>query len=167
MTPNGYRIGVLSDTHGYLPPEVFRVFDGVDLVLHAGDVGREDILTELEALAPVEIVPGNVDGFPLATRPRIRQFETPLGRIILTHGHLDAAPARHPERLLARFRDDGPAVIIYGHTHIASLREVDGIYLFNPGAAGRSQVGGRKPSVGLIARNEADDALHFEHVELQ
>jgi len=53
------RLGIISDTHGKLPPEVFEVFEAVDHIFHAGDVGSENILTDLEALAPVTAVYGN------------------------------------------------------------------------------------------------------------
>jgi len=59
------RLGIISDTHGKLRPEVFDLFSGVDHILHAGDVGSADILTELEVLAPVTAVYGNVDDFDL------------------------------------------------------------------------------------------------------
>ena len=57
------RVGLISDTHGLLRPEVFRVFEGVDRILHAGDVGRADILIELEEIAPFEAVFCNTDGW--------------------------------------------------------------------------------------------------------
>ena len=59
------RLGLIADTHGWLRPEVFEVFRDVDLILHAGDVGPPDLLTELQAVAPVTAVWGNTDGFEL------------------------------------------------------------------------------------------------------
>ena len=62
------RLGVIADTHGLLRPEVFEVFAGVDHILHAGDIGPLDILTELEAIAPVTAVFGNTDGFDVRAK---------------------------------------------------------------------------------------------------
>jgi putative phosphoesterase len=62
------RLGLIADTHGLLRPEVFHVFQGVDRILHAGDVGDADVLAELEVLAPVTAVWGNTDGFALRER---------------------------------------------------------------------------------------------------
>ena len=59
------RLGIISDTHGLLRPEVFEVFKGVDRILHAGDIGAADLLAELESVAPVTAVWGNTDGFDL------------------------------------------------------------------------------------------------------
>ncbi len=59
------RLGVISDTHGLLRVEVLEVFEGVDHILHGGDVGKWDVMVELQALAPVTAVYGNVDGFEI------------------------------------------------------------------------------------------------------
>ena len=70
------RIGVISDTHGLLRPEVFEVFDRVDYILHAGDVGPESILDELATIAPVTAVYGNTDGWALRRRlPQVARIE--------------------------------------------------------------------------------------------
>lgn len=164
MSQSSYRIGIISDTHGYLNPHVFELFEGVDLILHAGDVGHDDILTELEVLAPVQAVSGNVDGHPYGiARPLQRTLETPAGRIALTHGHLPQAPAGDDARMLAHFADFAPAIIIHGHTHIRRLESCDGVTFFNPGAAGRV----RSPhpaSVGMLSVVEGQP--HFEYLEL-
>ena len=161
-----YRLGVISDTHGYLNPRVFELFAHVNLILHAGDIGNDDILIELESIAPVKAVSGNVDGPPLARqRPLSRELETPVGRIALTHGHHPAMSAYDPADLVAHFDAFHPDIVIHGHTHVPLLCKVSGVTVFNPGAAGRSQVGGRIASVGLItARNGESPVL--EHIEL-
>jgi putative phosphoesterase len=92
------RLGIISDTHGLLRPEVFDVFQGVDHILHAGDIGTLDILTALEAIAPVSAVWGNTDGFELRAKvperleTRIEGFD-----FLVIHGHQLGAPT--PEGL--------------------------------------------------------------------
>ena len=145
-----FRIGVISDTHGLLKPEVFDIFEGVDLIIHAGDVGNDDLLTELEALAPVEAVSGNVDGFALPNRRSLSlRLETSAGRIAVTHGHLDEAPSTDLDRMKAYFDDFAPDIIVYGHSHIAKPEKLAGVRFFNPGAAGAARFG-RPPTVGII-----------------
>ena len=125
-------IGVISDTHGHLDPRVFSVFDGVDHILHAGDIGTEKVIVELEAIAPVTAVRGNIDRDELArTYPDQRVVQLGGKKILLTH-----KPARPTE---------GCDVVIFSHTHEAFLDRVGDLLRFNPGSAGK------KPrSVGLL-----------------
>jgi len=160
-----FRIGVISDTHGWLHPRVPEVFAGVDLIVHGGDVGGDEILDRLEAIAPVHAVSGNVDGRPTERRPERRQIETPIGRIAVTHGHLTAAPSTDRPRLVAAFASFSPRVVIYGHSHIPKREWIDGVHVFNPGAAGRARFR-QKPCLGLISGDPAagDQArLSLEH----
>lgn len=165
--PKPYRIGVISDTHGFLPAAALERFDGVDLILHAGDIGNEHVLIELEAVAPLKAVSGNVDGPPQAgRRPLIQKIETPLGRIALLHGHMREAPARDCPAMVAFFKDFEPDIIIFGHTHIPFMGEIDGVTLFNPGSAGRVGIG-RPPSIGLISGNRDSGSLVIRHISLE
>ena len=137
-------VGLISDTHGLLRPEVFDVFHGVDVILHAGDVGGREILTQLRAIAPVHAVYGNTDrpGEPgLAGSVDIRLEGL---SVHVSHGHELGTPT--PARLVAAYTAD---VIIYGHTHKALIERVEGALVVNPGAAGprRFDV---KPSVALL-----------------
>jgi putative phosphoesterase len=128
------RIGVISDTHGLLRPEVFEVFDAVDHILHGGDVGRPDILDELETIAPVTAVYGNVDGWDLRSRlPEVATVELDGFTIVVTHGHQLGSPT--PEKLQAEF--PAAEIIVYGHTHRPLLTLVDVVVtVMNPGGAG-------------------------------
>lgn len=160
-----YRIGVISDTHGYLHPEVFDLFKGVDLILHGGDVGDDDLLIELEAIAPLYAISGNVD-FPANAkrRPLTQSLETPAGRIAMTHGHLAAAPSTDLGRMVASFCDFNPEIVIYGHSHVPKLDRIDGVWVFNPGSAGHPRFG-KPATVGFITR-KGDQAPTFEHKTL-
>lgn len=141
------RLGVISDTHGKLRPEVFAVFAEVDHILHAGDVGPEELLVELEAVAPVTAVYGNTDGFPLRSRlPKVARVELDGFDIVVTHGDQFGSPT--PGRLVREF--PGAEIIVYGHTHDARLELVDKtVTVMNPGAAGPARFG-VPPSVGIM-----------------
>ncbi len=141
------RVGVIADTHGLLRPEVFEVFKQVDHILHGGDVGKPEILTELEALAPVTAVYGNVDGFDLRARlPQVAELELDGFAIVVTHGDQLGHPT--PVALHAAFPK--AEIIVYGHTHKPLLELVDRtVTVMNPGGAGRPRFG-LAPSVGVM-----------------
>jgi len=128
------RLGIIADTHGLLRPEVFDAFQDVDHILHAGDIGSLDLLTELEALAPVMAVWGNTDDFSLRSRlPEIAEFELDGFAFLLLHGHQFGSPT--PEAVNAAYPD--AEVIVYGHTHRPLLTIVDQVVtVMNPGGAG-------------------------------
>jgi len=128
------RLGIIADTHGLLRPEVFDAFSEVDRILHAGDIGPPELLTELEAIAPVTAVWGNTDGFDIRRRvPEIVETEILGFRFVLLHGHQVGSPT--PERLNEAYPD--AEIIIYGHTHRPLLTTVDQIVtVMNPGGAG-------------------------------
>jgi uncharacterized protein len=129
------RIGVLSDTHGQLDSRVLELFQGVDAILHAGDVGGPEILEELSALAPVKAVVGNTDGFPLSgTLKAVEFLEVEEERIVLTHqiGSPDS-----PSRELRQIRESfAPSLIVFGHTHSPWDKTLNGVRYVTPGAAG-------------------------------
>jgi putative phosphoesterase len=141
------RIGVISDTHGLLRPEVFTAFEEVEYILHSGDVGHRDILTELEAIAPVTAVYGNTDGADLRARlPRVATLELDGFHIVVTHGDQLGTPT--PEKLQVAFPD--AEIIVFGHTHRPLLRAVDLVVtVMNPGGAGLRRFR-LPPSVGIL-----------------
>jgi putative phosphoesterase len=141
------RIGVIADTHGLLRDAVFEVFAEVDRILHAGDVGRPDLLTELEALAPVTAVFGNTDGWEIRRRcPQVARLELDGLIVAVTHGDQLGAP--NPAALHRAFPDAD--VIVYGHTHRPLLELVDRtVTVMNPGAAGPRRFD-IIPSVGIM-----------------
>lgn len=138
-------VGLISDTHGLLRPEVARAFAGVTAILHAGDVGGPAILRGLSAIAPVEAVWGNVDDphDPMLARAR----EVTIGGVTIhvSHGHEVGRPT--PDLLLARYPAD---VVVFGHTHRAcAVRAASGRLAVNPGAAGPGRFD-LKPSVARL-----------------
>ena len=141
------RIGVISDTHGLLRPEVFEVFSGVDLIMHAGDIGPIELLDDLRAIAPVRAVWGNTDGFEVRHAvPEIIDEVIEGLSFIVVHGHQLGSPT--PETLTNRWPE--ALVVIYGHTHRPLLTLVDSVVtVMNPGGAGRRRFD-LPPSVGIL-----------------
>ena len=127
-----HLIGLISDTHGVGRASVHVALQGVELILHAGDVGGDEILDALSLIAPVMAVRGNTDS---PGDPRLSEsIERTIGgvRIHVSHGHEIGPPT--PAKLLERYSAD---VIVYGHTHKQLVtRAPDGRLVVNPGAAG-------------------------------
>jgi putative phosphoesterase len=127
-------LGVISDTHGLLRPDVPSLLAGVDLIVHAGDVGTLAVLDALRQIAPTVAVRGNVDSEPWCTAlPEtevVRVGEaSEAGTIELYVLHDIAQLKFDPKRA-------GYRAVIYGHSHRASIEERDGVLYLNPGAAG-------------------------------
>lgn len=137
-------VGLVSDTHGLVRPELFTALAGVDLILHAGDVGGQAVLAELAVIAPLHAVYGNTDapGEP-GLSPQIRLRLEDL-TIHVSHGHELGRPT--PERLLARYDAD---VIVFGHTHRPLIERAGRRLVVNPGAAGPRRFD-LKPSVARM-----------------
>jgi uncharacterized protein len=145
-------IGLISDTHSLVRPEVFDALKDVELILHAGDVGGRNVLDELGAIAPVRAVFGNTDipGDPHLDAA-IDLFVDGVS-IHVSHGHELGTPT--PARLLERYTAD---VIVYGHTHRALSERAGSRLVINPGAAGPRRFN-VKPSVArmTIAASKSD-----------
>jgi putative phosphoesterase len=153
------RIGLVSDLHGQLPSPVFDLLAGVDRILCAGDVERAELLTDLEAIAPVSAVWGNVDGPEVRAASREELSLRLEGiRFAVAHGH---RVAPRFELLLARFPDAD--VVVHGHSHVPASRVLGGRRLVNPGSA-RLPRGGWPPSVALAEIGR--DGLRVVHLAL-
>lgn len=140
------KIGLISDTHGLLRPEVFDHFQGVAHIVHAGDIGPYELVVELETIAPVVAVFGNTDGFDVRQRlPAMAQLEVDGRRIVVTHGHELGAPT--PARLVGAYPHAD--IIVYGHTHRALVEHVGRTLVINPGGAGAPRFSLR-PSIALL-----------------
>lgn len=121
-------IGVISDTHGLLRPEAVEALRGSEAIIHAGDVGREEMLRELEKIAPVTVVRGNIDTSSWARKlPASNILEIAGTTIYVLHNidELDLDPAG------ARF-----SAVIFGHSHRPLIETRNGVLFFNPGSAG-------------------------------
>ena len=124
-------IGLISDTHGLVRLDVHAALAGVEAILHAGDVGGDDVLAELALIAPVRAVFGNTD--PTDAPGLTASFVHAVGgvRVHVSHGHELGSPT--PAALLAAYPHD---VIVYGHTHRQMVTRAGGRLVVNPGAAG-------------------------------
>jgi uncharacterized protein len=132
------RVGIISDTHDLLRPEVFTHFAGVEHILHAGDIGDAGLLVELEAIAPVTAVWGNTDGMELRARlPEIARVRLAGVDVVVLHGQQLGSPT--PERVVAGHPDAG--LVVFGHSHKPVVRQVGGTWAVNPGSAGPIRFG--------------------------
>ncbi len=134
------RVGVISDTHGILEPEVLGIFRGVDLILHGGDIGTPDVLRDLEGVAPVKAVLGNVDDPQAVGRHPGRRVERVDGLPILVTHEIGSPDRLLPQvdRAIARER---PRVVVFGHSHRVYNAEHGGVLFLNPGGAGPRRFG--------------------------
>jgi putative phosphoesterase len=130
-TPDRHTIGLISDTHGLVRPQVHSALAGVELILHAGDVGGDEILTELAIIAPVQAVYGNTDTIGDPSLTQSLALEIGGLRIHVSHGSELGSPT--PAKLLAAYDAD---VIVYGHTHQQLVTRSGNRLVVNPGAAG-------------------------------
>ena len=124
-------VGIISDTHGLVRPDVHTALAGVEIILHAGDVGGDDILDELALIAPVRAVYGNTDA---PGQPRLSgALDLTVGGVSIhvSHGHEVGSPA--PAKLLERY---GADVVVFGHTHRPLIARAGDRLALNPGAAG-------------------------------
>lgn len=146
------RIGVVSDTHGFLDDGVREVLRGVTAIVHAGDVGSIDVLSELETIAPVHAVRGNTDapGPPLFLRDSM--MRTFAGTLWLV--------AHRPQDVVALARSAGADVVVAGHTHRPLIQREHGWLFVNPGSASRPR-GPEGPTVAIVEISEAGVAARI------
>ena len=147
------KIGVISDTHGFLDPQIKRIFTGVDHILHAGDVGDAFITFELEQIAPVTVVLGNTD---LGLTFKETEVVALAEKKFLVH-HIVNPRALH-DKLQARLARERPDAVIFGHTHKKFAETVNGVFFFNPGYAGKPKFGTERSVAFLHA-----DGNGFRH----
>jgi putative phosphoesterase len=136
-------VGLISDTHGLVRPGIYAALDGVELILHAGDVGDAGVLTEIRAIAPVYAVYGNTDA-PGTGLPAAVDLDLAGLSVHMSHGHELGSPA--PASLLARYNAD---VLVFGHTHKPLVERAGRRLVVNPGAAGPRRFN-LKPSVARM-----------------
>ena len=149
------RIGVISDTHGYLDPVVPELFAGVDHIIHAGDIIDADTLAELEKIAPVTA----------AKLPREVAGEAAGVTFVVGHKR---------KRLLKRLdqgKIDGysaasrPDLVVYGHDHVPALEWLDGCLILDPGTASSPHEEDDDPTVAIVEAGEAGLSVQFFMLE--
>ncbi|MEJ0089544.1 MAG: metallophosphoesterase family protein [Limisphaerales bacterium] len=138
------KIGVISDTHGFLDPQIIKLFAGVGHILHAGDIGDSFIPFELEQIAPVTVVVGNND--PDLSYKETEVVELASRKFLVHHIVRPDAPA---EKLQARIKREQPDVVVFGHTHKRFSETLGGILFLNPGYSGKPKFGTER-SVAIL-----------------
>lgn len=132
------RIGLLSDTHGFLDQEVFTYFKECDEIWHAGDFGNITLVDALAAFKPLKGVYGNIDGTEIrATYPEVAAFYCEELKVVMTH--IGGYPGRYAPRVRPLLAKETPGLFISGHSHILKViyDKKLGLLHINPGAAGR------------------------------
>ena len=151
-----HLIGVISDTHGLMRPQAVKALQGVELIVHAGDLGGPEVLARLTAIAPVQAVRGNTDkGDWARPLPRNRVVAVDGVQLYVLHNlhELDLNPGAA-----------GLAAVIYGHSHRPSLERQDGVLYLNPGAAGPRRF---SLPVTLALLRVAGNSLKVEFIKLK
>lgn len=134
-----FRIGVLSDTHGFFDPRIADYFKECDEIWHAGDVGEYDVILKLNYIAPVVAVYGNIDGGPIRSRYPGHQRQMREG-LDIWMTHIGGYPGNYDPRVKPAIFDNPPGLFISGHSHILKVipDKKLGFLHINPGAAGRN-----------------------------
>ncbi len=158
------KIGLISDTHGKLPEDVFNVFKKVDLILHAGDIGNFNILKRLKELAPVYAVYGNIDNYSVASRLPLKiSFKLEEVQILMMH---NIGNIRNFAWQIKRgdFHPI-PDMVVFGHTHHPFYQKIGNTYFVNPGSASFPQNGLNAST--MIIKLEKGKILKQELIKLK
>ena len=133
-----FRIGVLSDTHGFFDQRISKYFRDCNEIWHAGDIGDPEVITQLRRISPVVAVHGNIDGYPVRSGFPPHQRETREG-LDIWMTHIGGYPGNYDSRVKAEILSNPPGLFISGHSHILKVmpdKELGFLHI-NPGAAGR------------------------------
>ncbi len=156
-------IGLISDTHIpdrriKLPQPVFDAFEDVDLIIHAGDITSQSVLDDLEKIAPVHAVEGNMDRV-------VGELELPASKIIEAEGHKigivhgEVYPRGDTQQLYYTALELGVDILVSGHSHIAQLEKIKDVILVNPGSPTNPRLS--DPSVALLEINKSKIEIEF------
>ena len=153
---------IISDTHGYIDPRILALANNSDYVLHAGDIGNTAVLSALKPRCGVHAVRGNND-VPFKWRDEDhdmlhslewqQRIELPGGVIVLDHGHTYNPVAKRHDKLRQQYPD--ARAIIYGHSHVMLVDDIEPIWVLNPGAAGKQRTKGG-PSCLMLDIDDED-----------
>lgn len=161
------KLGILSDTHGYFHPAIPDYLAGVDLILHAGDVGTTDVLDRLETIAPVRAVWGNVDGRAIRLRTE-HVMRTELEGLHVWMTHIGGTPGRWNGAIDEMLRTEPPDLFVCGHSHILRIeriRDLGNMLYINPGAAGRQGIHRVKTLVLLHVEDTTATQAQVVHLD--
>ena len=131
------KIGLLSDTHGYLDPKIFKHFEEVDEVWHAGDIGTMEVVDQLREFKPLRIVFGNIDGHELRTEiNEVERFTIEEVEVLMTH--IGGKPGKYYRNAHELLEERSPDLFVCGHSHILMVKNDPqyNMLWMNPGACG-------------------------------
>lgn len=151
------KIGLISDTHGFLDPQLPKIFRGVDHILHAGDIGPDRLLAQLESIAPVTAVLGNTDSsnwIALTETPTLGNYKFLIHHIVEPHS-LTA-------ELETQIKRVQPHIVLFGHTHRRFEETINDVLFINPGYSGQPKQGAER-SVAVL---HLEKTLRVEFISL-
>ncbi|MDR1667324.1 MAG: metallophosphatase family protein [Bacteroidales bacterium] len=149
------RIGILSDTHGFVEPKLYDFFAACDLLFHAGDIGNSDTAAALSAFKPLIAVYGNIDGQDVRIRyPEIQRVKYEEVDILMTH--IGGYPGRYERKIYPLLKSNPPKLFISGHSHILKVMFDKSLHLLhiNPGAMGNTGIHRVKTAVRMVIDGE-------------
>ena len=158
------RIGVVSDTHGYLDPQVVEAFAGVDPLIHAGDIMDPATLEALAAVAPVTAVAGNMDDGKLGKLPKEVAGKAGGVRFIVGHKRKRLLKRLTNGKIEGVGKHDVPDLIVCGHDHLPAVEWVDGTLYLNPGSASAPHYEDDDPSVAIVESGSAGLNVSFVRI---
>jgi len=158
------KIGIISDTHNRLSNTIFDIFEGVEAIIHAGDIGDIDIVTSLETIAPVYAVSGNTDGTDICRKyPEWRLDRFKDLSFFTTHIFTTHPDAESVKKMLQRTStDSSPDVFIFGHTHRSFIDNIDGTLVINPGSFSEPRYQ-PQPGVAFVEIDETSGIKAWKH----
>lgn len=158
--PRPIRIGMIADTHGLFDPAILRHFKNVDHIIHAGDIGARSVIAQLEMVAPVTAVSGNVDDYEQSGFPREAVVELAGLRIGVRHILYEGGRVtKEGQAFLNRVQPD---ICIFGHTHRPTKEWLGDTLLLNPGSAGPK----RFSLPRMLGRVSIGTRVSVKHIEL-
>jgi uncharacterized protein len=152
------KIGIISDTHGFVHSRIISFFENMDEIWHAGDIGSPEVILKLLEIAPVRAVHGNIDDYKMRLQfPEFQEFTIGNLKILITH--IAGASGKYLPEIQDKLRIFKPDIFVCGHSHILKVQHIEkyGHLYLNPGAAGmngfhrsltaiRMQIDDEKPS---------------------
>lgn len=149
------KLGLISDTHGFLDPKLMRIFRGVHHILHAGDIGPDHLIAQLESIAPVTAVLGNNDNsscFPLTKAVVLSELKFLVQHIV--------SPRALTDELKTRITQERPDAVMFGHSHKQFCERIGGVLFVNPGYAGKPRFNAER-SVALLEADGKEMQVKF------
>lgn len=157
MPKTPLKIGIVSDTHGHFDPAIPKLFQGVNHILHGGDIGLPWLILELEQIAPVTAVSGNCDSGLEYKETELVQLHN---RKFLVHHIVE--PAAPSDKIKRRIIRENPDVVVFGHTHRPFCQNISQTLYFNPGYAGKPRFGLARSVAILTCDDQGITAEYFD-----